>query len=393
MKFLFWLNIGFDRGGPSVHLLQDVIRHALRDGHAVKLILKDTGGSMDKVPLEFVEYEKFSYTLVPNVVTKKTNFFHRYIAEILYARKCKRAFKNNKYDVVFLQSCNAAAFYVKSLRCLKCPIVFNVQDIFPQNLLFSSQLPMEKISYPILNALQKYAYGRVAKIITISDDMKDTLVDQGVDEDKIEVVYNWSYEDSEILLEKISEKNIFNLNMDPDKINVVYAGNIGKMQNVEIIARAARLSKNDESIHYYIIGDGANKIRVSEIVDGLHNVTVLPMQPAIYAESIYAQADINVIPLAKGGIKTALPSKTATIMRTDTKIVFCIEPHSKFGQIVNMDRRVRIADNDNPRSLYSVICDLRDENVADAKRKRGILPLFSKKNCERYVEIMKSARG
>ena len=74
MRFLFWLNIGFDRGGPSVHLLQDVIRHALNDGHSVHLVLKDTGGDIEKVPSEFVERESFSYTLVPDVKSKKTNF-------------------------------------------------------------------------------------------------------------------------------------------------------------------------------------------------------------------------------------------------------------------------------------------------------------------------------
>lgn len=45
--------------------------------------------------------------------------------------------------------------------------------------------------------------------------------------------------------------------IDRSKFNVVYAGNIGVMQNVEIVIRAAAQMKDDKDVCFHVIGDGA----------------------------------------------------------------------------------------------------------------------------------------
>lgn len=392
MNILFALSIGFDKGGPSVHLLTDVIESALKRGHSCHVVLKKTTDSALS-GLEGLS-EKYgdllSVSLVKDTANKKCGFVKRYLRDCAYAAKSRKCYKKNKYDVAFLQSSNVAWAYMGCFRRMKCPVVFNVQDIFPQNLYFSDQLPIAKITYPLFKALQGVAYNRASKIITISDDMKQTLVDQGIDPEKIGVVYNWSYADDPINFSDIPKECVFDLNTDKSKTNVVYAGNIGKMQNVELIAEAAKLSKDDPAVHYYIIGDGANKAKVMSIAEDLENVTILPMQASRYAESIYAQADINVIPLAKGGIKTALPSKTATVLRTDRPVVFCIDPGSEFEKLLKDSPKVKIADNSNPQSLLDAVRELRDLDT-DACSDRGeIRNTFSKNNANKYVDAMEN---
>ena len=379
MKLLFVFNIGFDKGGPSVHLLKSVLDKALCRGHHCHVILKKTTNSND-IGLEdlIAKYTALSVSIIRKISVKR-GFVKRYIDDCKYALKCKKYYKNQQYDAVFLQSCNVAWVYMAGFKRLKCPVVFNVQDIFPQNLMFSGQLPISKITYPLFSYLQRIAYRKATCLITISEDMKQTLVECGIAPNKIEVIYNWSYSDNPIRLENIPAEHIFDLKTDPQKINVVYAGNIGKMQNVELIAKTAVLSQKDDRIHYYIIGDGANKSHIMHMVEGLSNVTVLPMQPAIYAESIYAQADINVIPLAKGGIKTALPSKTATVLRTDKHTVFCIDKNSKFEESMKNFNNICIADNSAPLSLYRLICKIHeDKNFRATSTKETLLP-FSKR--------------
>ena len=41
--------------------------------------------------------------------------------------------------------------------------------------------------------------------------------------------------------------------------NVVYAGNIGVMQNVDILIETAKLMKDDKSVWFHIIGNGVYK--------------------------------------------------------------------------------------------------------------------------------------
>ena len=392
MKILFALSIGFDRGGPSVHLLTDVIESALKRGHTCQVVLKKTTDS-EHSGLENL-CEKYpnllSLSLVKDMSGKKRGFVKRYFADCKYAIGCRKLYRKNKYDVAFIQSSNVAWAYIGFFKKTKCPTVFNVQDIFPENLYYSGQLPFPKITYPVFRRLQNAAYKKADRIITISHDMKQTLVEQGVDADKIGVVFNWSYEDGDILFENIPKDRVFDMNMDKSKTNVVYAGNIGKMQNVELIAEAAKLSKDNGSLHYYIIGDGANKAKVLSMTEGLDNVTILPMQPSRYAESIYAQADVNVIPLAKGGIKTALPSKTATVLRTEKPVVFCIDPGSEFEKLLKDSEKIKIADNSNPQSLLDAIRELGDFNANDCDKREGVRNTFSRSNAGKYVDAMES---
>jgi glycosyltransferase involved in cell wall biosynthesis len=80
----------------------------------------------------------------------------------------------------------------------KAIVTFNVQDIFPYNLAFSGRLKRNSIVFRILAAEQRYGYKHSDHVITISEDMKDTLVADDVDPDKVEVIYNWSYQDEYI---------------------------------------------------------------------------------------------------------------------------------------------------------------------------------------------------
>lgn len=393
MKVLF-LASTLRKPNASWHLIKMLMEKALYRGHKIHAIQRTTeSDDLPAFPDAILNHINFSYSEVPCKSVDKKKFIPRYLEGMQYSWRLRKYIRaNNDFDVVFLQPSFNSIYTLLVARhyAKKRPIIFNVQDIFPQNLMLSGQLPFSKITYPVFKFLQKIAYNKADKIITISEDMKDTLVKEGVKSSKIEVIYNWSYSDDKITLEDIAPENIYDLKLDKEKTNVVYAGNIGKMQNVEIVAKTARLSQND-AIHYYIIGGGANKKNVESLVEGLHNVTILPMQESKYAESIYAQADINVIPLAKGGIKTALPSKTATILRTNTFAVFCIDKGSKFEETIKNAGNVRVAYNDDAESLYETIKSLKSKKVDSADvEKEKLFSLFSTKNAGSYVDIMEN---
>ncbi|MBR0278043.1 MAG: glycosyltransferase family 4 protein [Clostridia bacterium] len=343
--------------GPSVHLITDILKRALGRGHNVDVVLKKINDNNPETIKMLSEFDGFSYHYIKN--TPSSGFINRYISEVKYAKKCSEYYIGKKYDAVFLQSCTNAYFHMRYLKKLSCPVIFNVQDIFPYNLKLSGQLPFSKIVFPIFRFLQNRGYKKASKIITISEDMKNTLVNDGVNSSKIYTVCNWSYSDSSINFEDINSENVFDFGKNKDKFNVIYSGNVGKMQGLEIVVRAAKLTENDEKIHYYIIGDGSNKEKIKDMAKGLDNLTLLPMQPSKFSESIYSQADINVIPLSAGGIKTALPSKTATCLRTNKNIVFCIEKDSIFAKEISQYKNVSVCNAQDENELVRIINKIR----------------------------------
>ena len=71
--------------------------------------------------------------------------------------------------------------------------------------------------------------------------------------------------------------------------------------------------KDDAGVSFYIVGGGVNeeKLKIFAKEKELNNVTFVGMQPPEEVADLYAAADVNVIPLQKGLIYAALPSKTA----------------------------------------------------------------------------------
>ncbi len=388
-KLLFVLNIGFDKPGPSVHLLQDIIQAGLNKDCLIDVILAKTQSDGETMPVFLSKNENLRYTCIDVSEQKSCGFIRRYLREIRFSQKCFEKINRfaTKYDAIFVQSTPAAYFYLYKFKRLKSRIVFNVQDIFPYNLKLSGQLPLEKLSFPVFKKLQNIGYQIADQIITISDDMKQTLIDDGVDAKKIAVVYNWSYSDAPISLKKLDYDNVFDLSLKQTQFNVIYAGNIGKMQNVELIAKTAQRMVHDTSIHFYIIGDGANRHNVEKLVAGLNNVTMCPMQAAKYAESVYAQADVNIIPLMPGGIRTALPSKTATVLRTDKPVVFCVDKNSKTEALFSKMKDVYFCDCEKPDELVFLLNNLKSHK-GESKRVRETPSFITIKNSYKYVDYM-----
>ena len=358
MKVLFWLFIGLDRQETSEHLLVSVIEQLCRSGHEVYIIQKYTGGDLPSIPSRLSGYP-VTTTTIPFEKAAKGNFIARYYKELIYISKCKKHFKQG-YDAVFIQSNTVAGFAVKAVskKLPKAKITFNVQDIFPYNLMYCGRIKQNSLMFKMLANKQRYAYTHADHIITISEDMKDTLVKDGVNEDKISVIYNWSYQDEPYKDVDISPvSNMFN----KEYFNVVYAGNIGMMQNVDILIEAAKLMKEDKSVWFHIIGNGVYKEKLEAKAQeyGINNISFWPIQKPELAPAIYSAADINVIPLVKNVYRTALPSKTATCLACQKPILFAIGKESKFGNIATKEANCILVESDNAEEIVNEINKIR----------------------------------
>ena len=358
MKVLMWMDGSFDRRTPSEHLLVAIVQALYANGHTVHIIQQNTGGPLDVLPKELVDLG-VTTDCVPCQIVAKGNLAGRYLAGLGYIWRCRKAiWKHRDCEAVFNQSSNAAgvmAFMVKRLLP-KVRLTYNVQDIFPENAAYIGSA--KGIVYKILSAEQRYAYRHADQIITISEDMKELLIEKGADSQKTEVVYNWSYTDSLYRYEDVYSEKIAKF-LSTGKFNVVYAGNIGAMQNVDVVVETAKLMQDEEDIHFHIFGDGMYKERLQHEAEGLSNISFWPMQPSELAPSIYAMADVNVIPLAPNIYRTALPSKTATCIACGKPIVFCIGRESKLLNILEQNGLCAFVPSDDAKCLAESVLNLK----------------------------------
>lgn len=328
----------FDTQYSDYHIMRDIILGLLERGHEVNLIQKQYL-DIPQYPQQFDKYfgKQLQVHNIKFEKKEKADLKARYLADLSYYRQACKWMKKNKPDKVFLQSCNTAfftVFYAKHI--LKCPLLYNEQDIFPENAYFAGILSESSIVYKVAHSLQKYAYKNATALSTISDDMKSTIVTRyGISEDKVQVIYNWGHEE---LKAHNENENTFlrKYPKKPGEFRVIYAGNLGKMQNVELVLEAAALMKDEPDITFYIVGGGVNEDQLKAFAKEkeLSNVTFVEMQPPEEVADLYAAADVNVIPLQKELVYTALPSKTADCLIAGKPIVTCVDEESKFAELM-----------------------------------------------------------
>lgn len=395
MKILFWLSIGMDRRTPSEHLLTDMVEALYERGHTVHVLQKNTKGPLGSLPKRMVELG-VETTRIECSTSQKGNLAGRFMVDVLYVLKCLKWLRKHKeFDRIFMQSSNVAGVQTRFLRYVQksVPVIFNVQDIFPENAVYSGKMKKNGFLYKCFSFMQRHAYRYASRIITISEDMKEQLVEIGTPADKIEVVYNWSYRDTMYDPSEIDYSCLDGI-IDRSKFNVVYAGNIGVMQNVEIVIRAAARMKDDKDVCFHVIGDGAYRKKLEQLAVELQadNVHFHDMMPSDCAPAIYSAADVNIIPLAENICRTALPSKTATCLACGKPIIFAIGKASKFGNWIQRNSACSVVECSDPSELCEKIQMVRQNDI-QCEIDRIFSQLFCRtENAGKYANIILSPR-
>jgi len=132
---------------------------------------------------------------------------------------------------------------------------------------------------------------------------------------------------AESLFEDIKYKHVCD-----DKINLVFAGNIGEMQSVETIIYAANELKGFQNIKWHIIGDGSNRAKCEKIAKELRleNIKFYGQHPINEMPAFYELADAFLITMkAHKEISYTLPNKVQSYMAAGKPILGAIDGETR----------------------------------------------------------------
>lgn len=353
MKVSIITPILFDKTSPFNHLFKDIIEGILENGHIVERYvatedLNDLGYTLG------IESERISYCPYKRKKTEKSNIIFRYIFDNLTTMRMALGLLGKSKSDVLLEDVSYSSFWSVMVAKIKgMRVVAMVQDIWPDNAVASGLIKKFSFIYKFFEMWQRAVYKNADRIICISDDMKKYIAEKGVSAEKIDVIYNWGYTDEIIDIPWEENNFVKNCNLNSDVFYAIYAGNIGRMQNIEIITESAKLLKKNKRIKFLIIGDGVNRQAIEEIVENerLDNVTLLPLQPSSMATHIYSAAGVNLIPLVKGGVDTALPSKTGVVLSCGRETLFCFGENCEFGKLLEKHGLTPSMPSDDPEKL------------------------------------------
>ena len=229
------------------------------------------------------------------------------------------------YDVAFIDSTppiqGLKLPFVRLFR--KKPIVYNAQDLFPETLRGAGLSESGGLLWKIGMWVSNVTFRNSDKIIAISQDIKRSIVARGVPEEKIEVIYNWVDENA-IVPVKEEDNDLFEeFGISRDKFRVVYAGNLGNAQNIEIIVEAARRLKGNAQIEFVVFGKGGleNDIKQTKEKEHLDNLKILPLQPYDRVAKVYGLGHVCIVACKPGLGGAAMPSKTWSILSSGRAVL------------------------------------------------------------------------
>jgi colanic acid biosynthesis glycosyl transferase WcaI len=112
---------------------------------------------------------------------------------------------------------------------------------------------------------------------------------------------------------------------------VLYAGNVGFSQSLEMVVDAAR---SLPSLTFLINGDGAARTSLVDRAEGLTNVCFSGYQPHDRLPEVLATGDIHLVPLKSGLGRVSVPSKTYSILAAGRPVLAAIDAGTEVPRIL-----------------------------------------------------------
>jgi colanic acid biosynthesis glycosyl transferase WcaI len=184
--------------------------------------------------------------------------------------------------------------------------------------------------------LECWLYNRFERVSTISPRMIEKLLEKGLPQDKIYWLPNWVDTDDIYPLQPDSPNPLRQeLGLPNDKIIVLYAGNIGEKQGLDILVETSRILRTNEKILFVICGEGAARRELVELAIGLDNIRFYPLQPVEKLNQLLNLADIHVLPQRADVADLVMPSKLTGMLASGKAVIATAWPGTGVADIVS----------------------------------------------------------
>ncbi len=206
-------------------------------------------------------------------------------------------------------------------------LVFNIQDIFPDAAAQTGAIT-NKLILRAARWLERVSYERSDAVVLLSEDLKQNVAAKlsGKFHNRLHVIPNF-VDTSAITPGDRMTNYRRELGID-DRVIVMYAGNVGFSQSLELVLAAA---KSMPSIAFVINGDGAARKSLQDKAknENIDNVHFADYQPIERLSEVLASGDIHVVPLKTGLASVSVPSKMYSILSAGRPVLAAIDSNTE----------------------------------------------------------------
>ena len=230
-------------------------------------------------------------------------------------------------------------------------LVFNIQDVFPDAAVETGAISNQRV-IAVASWLERISYQRSDSVVLLSDDLANNVqrkLDQKFHK-RIKVIPN--FVDTQAIVPTSRLTNYRReLGID-ESLVVMYAGNVGFSQSLELMIEAARMLPD---VVFVINGEGAARKSLEAKAQNLKNVKFGDYQDASRLSEVLATGDLHVVPLRRGLGSVSVPSKTYSILAAGRPICASIDSDTEVPRILAAANSGVCVEPDNQEAFVSAI--------------------------------------
>lgn len=321
-----------DQAGGTRHY--EFAQHLHRQGHDVTIVTSNvsyvTGTPVDGVTRLISEHYFHGVRVLRayTVPVLHRSFFWRVIAFISFmVTSIVAGLRAGPVDLVMGTTppiFQAISAWIVALVRQK-PLLFEIRDLWP---VFAIDIGVLRNPLLIVFSywLERFLYNRADHVLVNSPAYRDYLIDRRVSPEKISLIPNGV--DPTMFDPAARETHIRQQWELDDKCIVTYAGALGMANDIPTILRAAAHLRDEEHIHFVLVGDGKERKNLERLAQQLNltNVTFAGSCPKSDIPAILAASDVCVATLKDIPMfRTTYPNKVFDYMAAGRPTVLGID--------------------------------------------------------------------
>jgi len=237
--------------------------------------------------------------------TRSKNFVLRFCSYLSFALGAVHEIwiSRHRFKIVYVCMPPIPSVFLALLMCRFCgmKIIYDVQDVWPE-VFFGSDLISENTFFGRgLDAACSWIYSKCDLLLVQSQNPKVQLVGKGVAEERIRVIYNWAFNDPDIISRdenRVALDDIYYHEGNYD-VRIIYSGNVGLAQ--DLFSWVSMFADKDINSHIRldIIGAGVALGSIKNFLkrNKIQNIRVFePVSPSEISE-IYKNYDFGLVTL------------------------------------------------------------------------------------------------
>ena len=285
-------------------------------------------------------------------------------------------------------------------RLRRAPFVFNIQDVFPDVAVELGVLTNRGV---IATAawLERVTYQAADAVTVLSDDLRANVAAKIAgrrrgDPTKVRVIPN--FVDTERIRPADPDNAYRREHGLTGKRVVMYAGNVGLSQSLDLVVEAARRLADRDDVVFVINGGGSALAELERSAAGLANLRFVGMQPKERLPEVLAAGDIHLVPLKRGLAKASVPSKLYSVLAAGRPVLASVDEGTEVARSVEQAGAGIAVPPDDPDAFCKALVELLDDDEGARRMgERGRRFVESRASpaavAARYEDLFRGAAG